>query len=175
MNAQDIHFPSDNLIYNRFDLIYGDDIRNLSSEDKGKRYTVQLYCSGDVAKINVWGKTFPQTVFDGWIKQIFAEERVVHCVEIQAGGNTYQDQLVPYEDMCVCLPDSPEALWNRMSAKSKYNIFRNRRILARDFGFPTEVYSKPKASDVEIFFNGKNERIIKIIICHQRNILKPIM
>jgi hypothetical protein len=126
-------FSSDDLIHNRFDLIY-DDVEELSYEYGREKYIISVYKLGDYAKINVWGKTFPQTIFDKCIKDVFLMWSEVLYIEVIRAGNNYNGWLYKSNNIYIPLPATKEILMNRLSKKHRYNLKRELRLLEQAVG-----------------------------------------
>ncbi|QFJ54989.1 GNAT family N-acetyltransferase [Pseudobutyrivibrio xylanivorans] len=153
---REIVFDSDNLIYNRLDLIYIDDVNDTYIIHEGIKYKFQYHIDGAVAEINVWGKYFPQSVFEKFIETIFDAEKNISSIDVRSALNDYHNQLILHGDMMIRLPSSSDELLNRLGSKGKHTLKRKRRILKECFKeFCIKNVDKIEPSDVETYFLWK--------------------
>ena len=153
-----MNYDSDNLIYNRFDLIYIQNVEELVYEYNGEFYYVQLYIKNEKALINIWGKLFPQELFDLIIKDIFSGHPDLLCIEVTRAYNNYYGMLHEAEDILLCLPESFEELFDRIKTKHRYNFRRSKKLLEEKLGAITvEKYSGNEIVNelVDCFFEWK--------------------
>ncbi len=154
-----VRYISDNLIYNRFDIYRSDDCKSfILTDNKAKlSYEFKYYCDVDKGYINVWGKVFPQTIFDQAIKEIFTHEDDTNKIIIQASGNNYYNQLETAIDTIIEVgKDTPE-IKERVRAKGYYNLNRNKRRLAETKGdIHFIIQQTPIPNDaIELYFSWK--------------------
>ncbi len=116
------------LIYNRFDLIYRD-IDEIQIGD----YRFQVVVLNNKALVNVWGKYFPQEVFDEAINLI-CEKYNVSYVEITSAYNNYENQLYEVDDIVLYLPTDEKDLFEKLRSKHRYNLRRCRRLIEEKNG-----------------------------------------
>lgn len=150
-----IRFDADDLIYNRFDMLYPDDNSRLVCAYHENSYYIDMHVEGTKAFLNVWGKTFPQEVFDDVVGKVF-EQKDICSIHIQRGGNNYREFLQTTNDMRILLPDTAEGLMERMRAKHRSNIRRMERDLEQEGPVSLAVYSEKIPDDVvEQYFRWK--------------------
>lgn len=125
-------FDSDNLIYNRFDIIYEDYI-DFTQEFEGKEYSILAHCENGVAKINTWGKSIPDHVMKNLICNIFERQRVF-CIEITRTVNNFEEFLYEQNDFRVPLPNNVEELLSRVERRDRATIRRKKRWLDERVG-----------------------------------------
>lgn len=125
MNCTD----AENLIYNRFDLIYGgaDEI-----EIGGCKFQVVVYQQAIL--INVWGKFFSQEIFDEAIRNVLDRYREASYIQITKSYNNYEGQLHKTEDIVLQLPQEEEELFSRLKSKHRYNLGRSQRLVEENVG-----------------------------------------
>ena len=129
-----IQFDSDDLVYNRFDIIYPDDFVEEIYEYNEELYTTLIHIENESAFINVWGKFFPQKVFDLIIESVFLKYPYVLQIVITKAYNNYKDTMYETEDIILQIPNSFDELLNRIKAKHRYNLRRNRKLIEETVG-----------------------------------------
>ena len=152
-------FDSDNLIYNRFDLIYAKGNYTISLCDSDTEYCLAVHTEEVKAKINIWGKPLPQRIFDKAVQEIFTDKQIC-AIELTRCGNPYDDFLEETKDIRVPLPGSFDELMNRAERRDRATIRRKLRWLDERVGdLRIEVYSKNEIPEhmVEIYFRWKKE------------------
>ena len=154
-----IVFDSDDNIYNRFDLIRKHDYVEREYISGAEKYLIAAYAENGVAHLNVWGKTFPQSVFENVIADVFNNKKI-YAIEITRAGNQYKDFLEQTNDIRVPLPETAEELMNRVERRDRATIRRKLRWLDERVGeVKINVYSVNEIPDelVELYFNWKKE------------------
>lgn len=147
---------SDDLIYNRLDLIYQNSVSSIAIVEKGVEYKVQYHIDDTVAEINVWGKYFPQSVFEKFIDIIFDTDKNISSIDVKSALNDYHGQLLLHGDMMIRMPNSTDELLDRLGSKGKHTLKRKRRILKESFkNFCIKNVNKIEPSDVETYFIWK--------------------
>lgn len=152
-------FDSDNLIYNRFDLIYAEGNHTISFCDLDTEYCLDVHTEGTKAKINIWGKPLPQEIFDKAVQEIFTDKQIC-AVELTRCGNPYGDFLEEINDVRVPLPDGFDELMNRAERRDRATIRRKLRWLDERIGdLRIEVYSKKEIPEhvVDTYFIWKKK------------------
>ncbi len=152
-------FDTDDLIYNRFDLIYREGNRTISFCKSDIKYCLDIHTEGVKAKINIWGKPLPQDIFDRTIKDIFADKQIC-AIELTRCGNPYDDFLEEVNDIRVPLPGDFDELMNRVERRDRATIRRKLRWLDERVGdLKIEIYSKDEIPEhiVETYFKWKKE------------------
>ena len=125
-------FLSDDLIYNRFDLIHKRNYEENEYLFQGERYIVQSTIENGNLKLNLWGKILPQELFENIIDDFFYKRADVVSVEVQWAGNNYENQLRKKEHFAVLIGQENPSILARLNAKEKYNIRRKKRNLLAD-------------------------------------------
>lgn len=124
-----VSFFSDDLIYNRFDLIFPNSVVEKTYAMDFYEYRIQFHFENSTCKLNLWGKKLPQQLFDTIISNIFNKYPVVASIEVQWAGNNFQGQLKKETHYAVFLNGKTEPVLNRISSKERYNIRRQKRNL----------------------------------------------
>lgn len=153
-----IQFDSDDLVYNRFDIIYPDDFVEEIYEYNEELYTTLIHIENESAFINVWGKFFPQKVFDLIIESVFLKYPYVLQIVITKAYNNYKDTMYETEDIILQIPNSFDELLNRIKAKHRYNLRRNRKLIEETLGaISVENYLKDEIPNelVNCYFEWK--------------------
>lgn len=122
---------SENLIYNRFDLIHKEEPRNIKTFKTyyaGIEYKIELYSHGRIVDINIWGKDVPEPVIDR-IREYIENSHAETCaIYVQRGCFNYDGTLMKGSECVLSLPATEEELLGRLSKKERYNIRRERRF-----------------------------------------------
>lgn len=152
-----VGFEADDMIYNRFDLIYKDNVERFLYEFGDEAFAVDAHYEKSRAVLNVWGKKFPQEVFERAIESIFSQHSEIHYIDIKRAGNDYRNLLNECNDIRVPIPKSEEELLLRLRAKHRYTLKRIKRLLEQEYGkLETILYSADIPSElVDQYFNWK--------------------
>lgn len=151
-------FDSDDLIYNRFDLIFYV-YEQFMFEWENEKYSIMIHQENDKLYINLWGKELPQKKFEELIDELFVKKDV-RTISIIRCRNNYNGMLEETNDIMIFLPQSAEELKSRLQQKHRYNLKREKRILNDVFGEMISVhYSRREISDemVNLYFRWKKE------------------
>lgn len=128
-------FDADNLIYNRFDLIYDNvNVERFSYNDNGVTYAIDAHYENNRAVINTWGKRFPQRIYESVIDDIFDQHPEIRCIEMTRTGNDYKHLLNEINDIRVPVPKTVEELLQRLKGKHQYTLKRIKRIMNEKYG-----------------------------------------
>lgn len=152
-------FDSDNLIYNRFDLIYMEGNHTISLSDSDTRYCLDIHTEGVMAKLNIWGKPLPQDIFEKAVQHIFTDKHIC-AIELTRCGNPYDNFLEETNDIRVPLPGDFDELMNRVERRDRATIRRKLRWLDERVGdLKIEIYSRDEIPEhiVETYFKWKKE------------------
>lgn len=152
-------FDTDNLIYNRFDLIYKEGNRTITFCDSDREYCLEVHTEGAKAKVNLWGKPLPQEIFNKAVGELF-EDRNICAVELVRCGNPYGGFLEETNDIRIPLPDDFDELMNRAERRDRATIRRKLRWLNERVGeLKIEIYSMDEIPEhiVETYFRWKME------------------
>ena len=150
---------TDNLIYNRYDLIHADKVEYLHYTDDIYSYEIQQYNNNGVVEFNIWGKTIPLCVLEKAIENAFTKKEVI-SIKVERGCNQYRSFLEITNDIRVPLPDSFEELMNRAERRDRATIRRKLRWVDERVGeLKIDVYSKNYIPNtmVETYFRWKKE------------------
>ena len=140
-------FDSDNLMYNRFDIIY-EEAMDFTQEFEGKEYSVLVHCENGMAKINTWGKSIPGQVMKNIVSGIFENQRVF-CIEVTRTDNNFEKFLYEQNDFRVPLPNSVEELLSRVERRDRATIRRKKRWLDERVGtINIEHYSEDIPTEI---------------------------
>lgn len=130
---------SPNVIYNRFDLFANADCQLFRYTDQTGEYYFEVLLSGKSAKLGIWLMHLDSDALKRISTYVFRHYKSVRYVFAE---NSY-DKFGSYKEtnhFRIELPNSVEELDSRLSSKGRYNIKREKRILAQDF----ESYSVQK-------------------------------
>lgn len=152
-------FEEDNLIYNRFDLIYGNDFEEIEISYQERTYSIAMHQDNEMSVMNVWGKKFPQCVFEQAVEGVFRKHAGIRYIEITRGGNDYQECLCRGNDIRIELPETKQELMQRLKAKHRYNLKRQIHLLEEQYGpLSTASYDLNIPYEyVELYFKWKKE------------------
>jgi len=152
-------YDEDNLIYNRFDLIYKNDFDELEFIHQKDSYLIAVHRDGGRAILNVWGKKLPQDVFEQSIEAVFNNYADVRYIEITQGGNNYQNYLCKRDDFRIVLTETKQELLLRLKAKHRYNLKRQLHMMEEQYGSLFKVSYSLNIPDelVKLYFQWKKE------------------
>lgn len=152
-------FDSDNLIYNRFDLIYKEGIHTISLCNADIQYCLEMHVESEKAKLNIWGKPLPQDIFDQAVEKVFTDRKIC-AIELTRCGNPYESFLEETNDIRVPLPGDFDGLMNRAERRDRATIRRKLRWLDERVGnLRIEVYQRNEIPEhiVGTYFKWKKE------------------
>ncbi len=129
-----VEFDSDNLIYNRFDLIYDKNVEHFNPCLNNKQFSVDVHFEGSRAELNLWGKSFPDQVLNNIVNEIFEQHPEIRKVDINRTNNNYRGLLREDKDVHISLPDSVGELLGRVCAKHRSTIKREKKQLEKAYG-----------------------------------------
>jgi len=126
-------FDSDNLIYNRYDLIFKEkyDKRNYTFD--GIDYEIMMHNDDGEVSLNLWGKMLPQPLFEQIIEEIF-QDRSVYSIKLNRCQNNYKNYLVDNNDIRVPLSEDPDDILLRVERRDRATIRRKQRWLDERVG-----------------------------------------
>lgn len=152
-------FEEDNLIYNRFDLIYGNDYVKMEMEDQEYIYHISVHMDQKKAVLNIWGKNLPKHVFEQTIDQVFNKYINIRHIEISQGTNDYQGCLYSHNDIRIVMPEIKEELLQRIKPKSRSTLKRKVHMLEKQCGpLSIETYGLDIPQEyVNLYFQWKRE------------------
>lgn len=156
---KNIKNKSDNLIYNRFDLIHPEQFQTGDYDFEGSNYEIMSYTSGGIRSFNIWGRELPQELFESIIYETFQDDGI-YAVQIKRGRNQYKNLLEEVNDICVPLPDTFDELMNRAERRDRATIRRKLRWLDERIGsLKVDTYERKDvpSSIVETYFDWKKE------------------
>lgn len=150
-------FETDDLIYNRFDLIYTENVERYSYRLEDKEYFIDVHYETCKAVLNVWGKRFPEIFFNNTIEEIFRQHSEIYCIEIKRARNDYKNLLNKCNDIHVPIPKTKEELLQRLRKKHRYTIKRIKRLIEEEYGELAVVLYKGSIPDeiVDQYFAWK--------------------
>ncbi|MBQ3403273.1 MAG: GNAT family N-acetyltransferase [Synergistaceae bacterium] len=131
---------SPNFIYNRFDLysnIDASEFETLHVSDGKKDYYVQVlyrrHPFGTTAHLGIWLTEIPGYVVSECGKYILGRHKNVEYVSYTRSysGEGFS---CPINHFRIKIPKTSEEMYSRLSAKSRYNINRERRLLEQETG-----------------------------------------
>lgn len=151
-------FCSDDLIYNRFDIIFDSNVREkkYSFDDQGKKYDVLCAFMNGVAYLNIWGKSIPDDIIDKILSDIEKHEKKIVAVYVNRTLLNYQDSLVKGKEALLCLPEDEDALMMRLSSKERSHIRQYNKHLAGEGRIVSDLYNDVIPDRlVNLFFDWK--------------------
>lgn len=154
-----VRFDSEDLIYNRFDIIQPDKYTTHRYDIKDVVFDIQEYHDEGVSYMNLWGKKFPADVMNRFIEDAFSDI-YVYAIELTRCGNQYFDFLEETKDIRVPLPNSFDELLNRAERRDRATIRRKLRWLDERIGsLKIDIFSKNEIPDsvVETYFDWKRK------------------
>ncbi len=147
-----VKFEADDLIYNRFDLIYVEDVERYLYRYEDREFAIYVHYRKDKATLNIWGKQFPQSIFENVIDDIFKYHPEISCIDIKRAKNNYYNMLYEGNDILLSLPETVEQLLNRINTKSRCTLRRYKRrceekcgkleVVLYNFNIPDEIVNQ---------------------------------
>lgn len=152
-------FFSNDLIYNRYDLIYPDSYIEKEFFFGGEKYRVQFHFETGNCKMNLWAKCLPQEIFDKIVQEIFQGYPEIVGIETRWAGNNYQEQLQEAYNYIIRLNGDTPLLCSRINAKERYNIKRKKkRLLENQNGRLLHIVNTEEMEPyVKFFFKQKKQ------------------
>lgn len=146
------------VLYNRFDLKYGDDTHVLCLLGE-KQWAIPLHIDHKTAYLGLYLVAIPEQIFDGLIRFVFKKYRRVDKIRCFYSLNNYDGQFVSFNHYRVMLPDTEEELLGRMNKKGRYNLNRERRMLEKLGNVQYLHYSSPNIPEgiIKKFFELKEK------------------
>lgn len=120
-------------IYNRFDLLDGSDARLLCLEAEEERYAVPARLSGRRVELGLWMAKLPEAAWEKLVAHAFSTFKGAEVISYQNALSACGD-VRRTNHFSIDLPEDPEKLSARLSAKGRYNIRRERRLLDEAVG-----------------------------------------
>lgn len=157
MADETVKQDTDDLICNRFDMIYKDDYERFSYSSEGRRYVIDVHCEGPKAVVNTWGKKFPQHIVEAAVSDIFQKYPGIRYIELNRAGNDYHGLLDRKNDIRIPIPSEDTDLLARLKPKHRYNLKRAKRLIEEAGGeLTTDVYEKEIPNGiVDLYFVWK--------------------
>lgn len=154
-----VSFEEDNLIYNRFDLIYGNDYVKMKMEDQDYIYNISVHVDQEKAMLNIWGKNLPKHVFEQTIENVFNKYANIRYIEVTQGVNDYTGCLCRCKDIRIAMPETIDELLQRLKSKHRYNLNRQIHMLEQQYGpLFIETYGIDIPQEyVNLYFQWKRE------------------
>lgn len=153
-------FEADDLIYNRFDLIYQDgNVEKFQYKMEDEIFEIYAHYKGNRASLNVWGKTFPQEVYNQVIYDVFEKHLKIEFLDIKNSGNNFGNLLEVREDIRVQLPEKEEQLLGRIRGKNRTSIRKKKKLLKAQYGdLKLEIFHDEVSTEaVEQYFLWKKK------------------
>lgn len=150
-------FEADDLIYNRFDLIYKENVERHVYESGEQKYVIYVHHENGKAQFNIWGKLLPQPLFEHVVDDVFRRHPETRSIEIKSAKNNYDNLLNEGNDIMIFLPETVELLLDKIRAKSRYTLKRQKRLCAKEYGeLETAIYHLDIPDEaVRLFFGWK--------------------
>lgn len=132
----------DNLIYNRFDIIYPDEYEEYVYPYFNQKYLLRCHVECDTADIDIWGREIPEEVFYTFIDDIFRRHPEVRFIKVEGSKNNYYECLEMIRNVYIDLPDIADKINERLSSKTLHTLERKeRRLSEKQGGIAVKVYS----------------------------------
>ena len=130
-------------IWNRFDIIYNDNYSLLLVKEWKDAFYVPLHIEKVTAYIGIWMTLLSYDALGAITKYIFRKYGQVIRVVFKGAWYSFRSRAMS-NHFHINLPDTLEQLYAPMSAKSRYNIKRNKRIINDKIGaYSIERYTYP--------------------------------
>lgn len=122
-------FGANNLIYNRFDVIYPEDFTIVDIDG----YHLAFHKEGKCAEINIWGKYVSDETIDRAIEKYVRDNSDVFRCIVQRTRNNYKNILFESKEVVLDLPSDYSSLLERLTSKERYHLRWNLKHL-NEFG-----------------------------------------
>lgn len=133
---------ADNLIYNRYDIIYPDEYVEYVYQYLNQEYVLRCHVEGDTSSIDIWGREIPKAVFYTFIDDVFRREPEVRFIKVEGSNNDYHGRLEMIRNVYINLPDNADKINERLSSKTLHTLERKERRLLEKYGSITvKIYS----------------------------------
>lgn len=119
-------------IYNRYDLC-AQEYLVLCVRDKVEKFHITVGINKSEAKMGIWLMQLPEDVIDAVIAYIFDNYKGIKRISY-TNGFTSRGLSWKSHHYRIELPETIDALHARLSKKGRYNIKREKDIIARKFG-----------------------------------------
>lgn len=152
-----VEFEADDLIYNRFDLIYAENVEKYLYKYENREFAIDAYFENYKAQLNIWGKQFPQSIFESVIDDVFKIHPEVSCIDVKRAKNNYHNLLTEGNDILIRLPETVEQLLERINSKSRYTLRRKKRLCEKECGkLEVTIYNSDIPREiVNLYFDWK--------------------
>lgn len=152
-----VTYDTDDLIYNRFDLIYRKDYERFTYNCETGKYLIDAHYEGQKALLNTWGKRFPQQIAEAVVEDVFQGHPEIRYVEFNRAGNDYQGMLTRKNDIRIPIPAAATELMARLKPKHRYNLKRAKRLLEEACGELAAVIYEGRIPDeiINLYFSWK--------------------
>lgn len=146
------------VLFNRFDLKYGDDTQVLCSS-ADRQWVIPLHIDHRTAYLGLYLVVIPQHIFEGLIRFVLTRYKGIDKIRCFYSMNNYEEQFSSFNHYRVILPKTEEELLGRMNKKGRYNLARERRMLNELGNVQYIHYSSPTipADVIKRFFALKEK------------------
>lgn len=125
---------ADNMIYNRPDLFDPEHTEETFIKYGKDYYNVKYSVRGYKAVLHAWLRPLPAAVMDQAVRHILQSKKKVQKIEVDyASANTSCGDMTPDNNWVIFLPDTTEELLGRLNKKGRYNLQREKRLLAENY------------------------------------------
>lgn len=119
-----MEISSDDLIYNRFDIIYPNEYEEYKETYKEKEYIIQMHLDNHVAELNLWGRNIPDDVVEHAMSYWENRYKSIYYFKITRATDNIKNVLVSGKEYILSLPDDEDDLVNRLNSKERQTIKR---------------------------------------------------
>ena len=126
-----MEISSDDLIYNRFDIIYPNEYEEYKEMYKEKEYIIQMHLDNHVAELNLWGRNIPDDVVEHAMSYWENTYPDIYYFKITRALDNIRGALVKGNEYILDLTDKNE-LMNRLKGKERHNIKYNLRQISKN-------------------------------------------
>lgn len=153
------HIEADDLIYNRFDLIYPFEYSENAITNNNYTYKYQLYVKEQMAELNLWGKEIQEELLQDIIHKVFDDDANIIGIKATGYFSNYEKMLIKGSQTIIHLPESIEALNTRIRRKHRsYMKNQENRLAVKYGGLQINVSSGTKMlKTVDTYFEWKRQ------------------
>ena len=80
------------------------DYETLTFDEQDNQYKITVHYEGSQAWLNVWGKRYPQPIFEQAIREVFSNP-LIHSIHIERGRNPFFHFLQETNDIRCSHPE----------------------------------------------------------------------
>ena len=144
------------MIYNRLDLIMGENSFVLTVEEVGhslgKKY-IPVHIDEKIALLGIWGTRITKEEINSISNYIFTKYPRINVVSSRRAKIAEYPEFARVNDFHIDFPDSNEKSDERISSKGRYNLRRSKKIAENNYGKVSFESYPVKSMEAEKLFD----------------------